>query len=322
MAFPIGPVLGAGVGLADLLASSGYNNASVMLQYQQLALQREIARQQQRLATAAREDIYGNRTGYNELTNEFYTDLDPTQKAIINAQEREQLLNLTEDAQRNREIRRKAAGRARKAEGLYNQAISDYKYDAPPSEAALAADITKGNRIARRQGLDEGIAALTRQAIRSNNSGIVPQLLKQANDQFGGSLEAAIASGREQARQVKPQLDAAHRAGTLAPATQFQATASGERPTPLNESSLAYTTGQTQNQMIRDALNAISGGGYGVLNASNALASGLRNAAPDFSGLIRALSSIQFADPVKDESRLYDDTISKQPLKKGDPYFN
>lgn len=311
-------LIGAGISAAGIASQSSYSGAAINLQYQQLALQREIARQQQRIATASREDIYGNVTGYNELTNEFFTDLDPTQQSIISAQEREQLLSLTEDAGRNRDLRRQAGKRAREASGLYNKAISDYQYGGPPSEKSIAADITREGRIASREGLDQGTALIGRQAIRGGQGGQIPTLLKAAGDMFGQSLEGSLVSGRNQARTIKPQLDAAHRARTLGPAQQFNAIASGERPAALQFSNLPQTTGQTQSEMIRSVLSAMSIGGQGIQSATNALSGALQSGAPDFSALARAISGISFGPGAKDESRLYDTTVSRQPLGKSD----
>jgi hypothetical protein len=108
---------------------------------QNLAFQKWLANEQLKLGKASRTDAMGNTVRYDPGLNAWVTDLSPTQRALSKAGEHEQLLGLTDDAARSRNIRERAYVRGQTANDDFNRARADYAYGDNPSEGAITNDI-------------------------------------------------------------------------------------------------------------------------------------------------------------------------------------
>src|SRR4051794_1836795 len=99
------PVSGGVAAIAELLHQYNESKAADTAK-EGLAFQRQNAADALRFAKAARTDAFGNRTSYDDALNQWITSLTPEQQSLVSAGEHEQRLGLTEDAARNRDIRR------------------------------------------------------------------------------------------------------------------------------------------------------------------------------------------------------------------------
>lgn len=134
---PLTIALLGGSALAGIANNSSQNRAG----QENLAFQKWLANEQLKMGKASRTDAMGNTVRYDPGLNEWVTDLSPTQRALSKAGEHEQLLGLTDDAAKNRNIRERAYVRGQTANDDYNRARADYAYGYNPSEGAITNDI-------------------------------------------------------------------------------------------------------------------------------------------------------------------------------------
>lgn len=294
MAVPIGAFLGAGVGLVNAMLQRRAQQDAMNLQWRNLMFQQQQARKQNRLATAAREDVFGNRTSYDDITNEWDTELTPTQEGIIRAQEREQYLSLTEDAKRKRDLRRRQQGRSEEAEEVYNKLLSGYRYDTPPSEAESVSDLTRTMVANRKAGLDQGKAVLAGQALRLGRGGDIQKLIKSADDQMGQSLEQIMAEGKLKGSQLADRRRQAHEQAYRPALTQFANIMDDIGEGPQQWSSLPQQVEQREDKMMSAISSAMNNESTSVGQVLNSLATTAGRSAMDLSPVASALSKISF----------------------------
>lgn len=131
----------AGTAISGISGASANSNANYAGQ-QNLEFQKWLANEQLKMGRASRTDAMGNTVRYDPGLNQWVTDLSPTQRALSKAGEHEQLLSLTDDAAKNRNIRERAYVRGQTANDDYNRARADYAYGNNPSEGAITNDIS------------------------------------------------------------------------------------------------------------------------------------------------------------------------------------
>src|SRR5215471_4010745 len=135
-------MIGGIIGLVGAGLQAQAQASQVEFEYAQLNWQKQRAVQQDWFAQASRSDMYGNTTRYDPALNKWMVDLSPDQLAIRDAQEKEQLLQLTKDAPAARKIRQAIQERAQMAKEPFNVAQLGYRYDQPPSEDAIRSELT------------------------------------------------------------------------------------------------------------------------------------------------------------------------------------
>lgn len=285
----IAPIVGAGLGLIQALIAARQGQQANQLQQQNLQFQREQARRQERLATAARTDPYGNKTRYDDILNEWINELTPTQQQILRAGEREQLLSVTEDATRARDLRRGQAKRAGEAGKEFNRSLAEYRFRPPPSQGAVQDDIVRSLTLARQKGLGEGKKVLMGQAQRMGRGKDIPALMQAADRQFGENLEETTLRGKQAGQQMSSALRGEHESRYGDALSRFSQLASGVNDTPIRFSSLPQTQPAQQDAMQRALASALDSGSARVGGAMSDLASGIRSNVPDFSAMINAL---------------------------------
>jgi hypothetical protein len=139
MAFdPISAAITGGLAFLDMQSKREASKAAQA----QLAETRRMNAEMLRMAQAGQTDAFGNRFSYDQALNEWLTKLTPEQQSLISSGEREQRLGLTEDASRNREIRRMQAGTGRQAGDLLSQALTRYA-SGGPSEEGTRSELTR-----------------------------------------------------------------------------------------------------------------------------------------------------------------------------------
>ena len=110
-----GALLGAIPGVIGAIMQGQAQQEQNYTNEENLQFQRENARKQYALATAGRTDAYGNKMTYNEALNQWDTQLTPQQKAIISAQQREQLYSMTEGTRRAHDLAARQEARGKEA---------------------------------------------------------------------------------------------------------------------------------------------------------------------------------------------------------------
>jgi hypothetical protein len=139
MAFdPLSGLLAGGTAIASIIQSGNAYDQ----QQKNIEFQKWLANEELKMGKASRTDAMGNTVRYDPGLNAWVTDLSPTQRALSKAGEHEQLLSLTDDAAKNRNIRERAYTRGQTANDDYNRARADYAYGYNPSEGAITNDIS------------------------------------------------------------------------------------------------------------------------------------------------------------------------------------
>src|SRR3954471_11565836 len=121
-------MLGAITGLIGAGLQAQAQHDSLMFQYAKFNWEKQRADKQDRFAQASRSDQYGNKTGYDELLNEWNIKLTPTQKEISQGGEKEQLLQF-KDAAAARKVKQAVQARAHAAIEPFKKAAAGYQYD-------------------------------------------------------------------------------------------------------------------------------------------------------------------------------------------------
>lgn len=134
---PLSGLIAGGTAIASIIQSGNAYDQ----QQKNIEFQKWLANEELKMGKASRTDAMGNTVRYDPGLNAWVTDLSPTQRALSKAGEHEQLLSLTDDAARNRNIRERAYVRGQTANDDYNRARADYAYGYNPSEGAITNDI-------------------------------------------------------------------------------------------------------------------------------------------------------------------------------------
>lgn len=288
----IGALAAAGVGIVGAVLQAGAASDATAVQWANLQFQKQQARKQERLATAARTDAFGNRQRYDSLTNEWVIDLDPQQQAIIDANEREEFLRVTEDAQRRRDLARRQEQRSRQAGREFERLSSEFKHNRPQSERGFIADATRASVHAQQDGINQAIDAIAKQAMRTGNKQQIQSLLETRGELFGDALDQAITQGTQVGRQQKIQADQAHN-NTLLPAiAQFAQLSDRVLDIPFAPTQLPQQLQQLQGQQAQGIFNANSQASANIGNAFQSLSQSIARQAPNLSGIASALSGL------------------------------
>ena len=286
----IGGILGAITGLIGAGLQASAQAAQQQIAWAQLIEARNARREQRRLATAARQDQYGNRTSYDDIANEWRMTLTPMQSRISKAGEKENLLQLTEDAPEARKQKRMIQQRARDAKEPYNAALAKFKYREPPKEDAIRGEITNllaSNEVAQGK---ENQAMLMRGALRLGRGQDIPQLIKATDDQLGGKQAEIALKARQAAREEASQRTSEH-TNQYMPEIQMWAKLmeGGGEPVDIKEWTAGRDLNTTQGAMASAMQQALANGSGQVGAAYNALGTAVGRS-PDLSGIAQILA--------------------------------
>ena len=289
----IGAIAGAGVGIAQLLASMSAQQDQRNLGYLNLFETRRRNREAERLARSSREDIFGNVMRYVPGRG-FVMDMTPLQEAILNMQQKEQLAQFREDAPRARAAAERVDARAQEAGELFDERFNDYRYRRRKTEQEYiseaireAMDARRGNT--RNRGATNAIANM---AIRTGNQGNLPQLLRDARQLANESTVAEdIAGAKREGRQRFLTEENARNETAFAEMGNLRAIADAIVGPDLNFSNEnAALTGRADNA-LSTLLQANQQGTRNINDAYSTLMSAAGRT-PDFSGLSSAARSL------------------------------
>lgn len=140
---------------------------------------RRANRERERLAKATRTDAFGNRIVYNAGTG-FEVELDPLTEAILNAQQKEQLASLREDAPRNRQAAERKDRRSRFADEAFEEDFARSRSRRQRSEKEFEAEAIRDALLTRAFEDRDADNDLARLALRVPNSGSARSLIRES----------------------------------------------------------------------------------------------------------------------------------------------
>ena len=289
-------MIGALVGLVGAGLQAQAQHDQLMFQYARFNWEKQRALQQDWFAQASRSDMYGNVTRYDRNLNKWVVDLTPDQLAIRDAQEKEQLLQLTKDAPAARKIREAVQQRAYEAKEPFEKAKAGYQYDQPPSERAIRSELTTlmATNDMMRSKADQ--ALIMRQAMRMGGSGRPEAIIQATNAALGDPerVKNRMLQARQQALQEFGQRTQQHEAkwGTPMKVWGEYMQQGGDLPN-IGKSNLDQSINSMINAQAGAMTNAFNAGTRGVSSAMEGLASAAGKS-PDLSAVAGALAKMKF----------------------------
>lgn len=204
---------------------------------EQLALVQELLG----MSKAPRSDAFGNRTSYSP-TRGFTTELTDNTREILSGEENALL--------REQEM-------ARQGGEDYSRARNELLHGPRMSEEEAIDDITRLLMINRRQGLDEGVNTIGRQALRANMSSQLPKLVKLADERYGDSLEELILRGRIEGRKDYQNAEGFRQDRLRQQMGDFSRVAQSS-PTSGKDKAIASTQNDALSTLLNQINNAMS----------------------------------------------------------------
>jgi len=197
-----GALIGAVPGIISAVLQMQAQHDANVINYENLQYQKQNAAQQYDLATSGRTDVYGNKEQYDPYTKQWKTVLTPEQQQITDALQRQQLLGLTEDANRARAVRARQDALSQQAAQDYQKARTDYLYNPPKSEGAYQDQAVTDQLFAQQDAARQAGNQLATLAVRSGQSkdalaGIVSAVANQMGKGIGTALQTGKAQGRQ-----------------------------------------------------------------------------------------------------------------------------
>jgi hypothetical protein len=244
------------------------------------------------MGKAGRTDAYGNKQRYNSATNEWETDLTDTQENLVKAGEQEQLKSLTEDAMRNRDIKKRAVSRGLEAGQDYSKTLSEFKNTAPASEDAIKGELTQLLAGVTESKGRKGNAEAIRQSIRQGGKGnTIPALIRASDEDMGGELAENLLKARTGAVAEKAGRETAHSAKYIPRLTQLAQLMDmgGDAPARFSETPASQV--QQQGSQASAMLQALTAGGNLTNAANTAAAKTYMAGGPDLRGLAAMMNS-------------------------------
>lgn len=289
-------MIGGLVGLVGAGLQAQAQAAQVEFEYAQLNWQKQRAAQQDRFAQAGRQDMYGNKTGYDYLKNEWTVNLTPDQQAIRDAGEKEQLLQLTKDAPAARKIRQAVQQRAYDAKEPFLKASLGYQYDLPPSEASIRSELTNlmATNDMLRSKADQ--ALIMRSAMRMGSGARAADIIQATNAQLGNreTQNNRMLQARAMALDEYKNRLQQHEAqwGTPMKVWGDLMSQGGDLPN-IQKSTVDQGINSMINSQMQGANTAFNQGTQGVSSAMTALANAVGKS-PDLSAAASAFGKMKF----------------------------
>lgn len=310
-------MMGALVGLVGAGLQASAQAAQLNFQYAHFNWEKERADKQDWFAQAARSDMYGNVTGYDPVLNKWSVKLTPDQAAIRDAQQKEQLLQLTKDAPAARKIREAVQQRAYEAKEPFLKASLGYQYNQPPSEEAIRSQLTNlmATNDMLRSKADQ--ALIMRQAARMGTGGRAADIINATDQQLGNAdvTRNRMLEARKQALAEYGQRLTQHEAqwGTPMKVWGELMQQGGDIPS-INKGNMDQSINSMINSQMQGMQSAMQSGTKGVSSAFDALAKAAGQS-PDLSSVAKALSSMKMGSGGKQgtgqDSDTYDPTVQQ-----------
>jgi hypothetical protein len=231
---------------------------------QQLNLAREQAQLQEELAKAARTDAYGNTVRYAPGQG-FVTELNPIEKAILEAGQSERLMRATTDMQRNRGALNEQYDRRDQFAGAAADDLREYRYGDRQSEESLQSLYGAIAKRALDRGTTDFTNAAGRQALRAGNSAALDRIVREGSRLRGENTLDAALRGKTQGTQAFAAQEGL-RGNLLANALRGHAAGSTTQD-PVQQAANLGSLGNNQSNQIAQTLSAINSGASGISSA-------------------------------------------------------
>lgn len=281
------PMLAA---LGLLNSFMGQSSANSLAQ-SNLQYQKQRDQEAQHMSQAARTDSYGNKQYYDPATNTWKTELTPMQKAIQTAGETEQYRGMTEDAQRNRDLRKRQATMSEDAVVPYNDAVERFTNLQPKSEQSINDRL---QTLMIQADADRGKtnqADLIKQSLRMGKGANIPAIVKSTDDNLGASGSSAMLRAAEGARTQHQGDVQAHNSEFLPVIGKFQEIINnGGGGAAQRFSDVPAQMAAMQGNQASGMLQALTSGSSALNNASRT-ATAAAGKQVDFNPLIKALGA-------------------------------
>lgn len=288
----LGAILATGVSLAGLASQVGAQSSSTNLAYANLFEQKRQAQERERLAKATRTDAYGNAVRYIPGQG-FVTETTPITKAILDSQQKEQLAQFRDDAPRQRAASQRIDERSKEAGEVFDDRFSEYRYSRRKSEDEFVAEAIRDALASRREGDPDSLNAISRLALRTNNTQALPELLRAAKSQGSGrgTLAEAIANAKKQGKQQFHADRNANTQSTFGELNQLRSIADKFVPANLNFANENNALSGRADNALAALLQTSAQNSNAISNASRAAISTVGKPL-NFSGLASAVSRI------------------------------
>ena len=300
-------IMGALVGLvgAGLQAQAQHDN--LMFQYAKFNWEKQRANTQDRFAQASRSDQYGNVTGYDPVLNKWDVKLAPTQKEISDAQQKEQLLQLTKDIPAARKVKEAVQKRAYEAREPFNRAAVGYQYDQPPSAEAIQSELAPLLAQSDARRANEQQAGLLRGAIRLGRGEKAANIINASDEKLGDidtARQRALTARGSALKEFQGRQQLHEQQWGQPMKIWGELMAQGGDMPNIPKGALTDTTGAQQSAML-NAFNQSTGRVGGAFD-SLAKAAGQ---SVDLSGVAKILASIGQRNS---KNKSYEDTTQDQ----------
>lgn len=300
MAVPLAAIAGVGLQGLQSLFNFGQQRQANNINWRAVMETIRANKKQEELATATRGDAYGNKLAYVPGVG-FQYELTGSTKGILDAEQRERLANLTQDAPRNRAAAVRQDERSKTASDEYTKRFNKYRYRAEPSEEEYVADTRQTLLNSRKRGLDEAANLLAKQLLRTGGSSSnVAKVYKDAGREFADSLEdvnlKAKSVGKQQFRQDRDS-DLNSILGEL---NSLRGVADDVTTTPVQFSNFnEQLTGGADNA-LRNLQATLASGSDRVRQGLQSYAQSAGNNTLDLSGIAKLLVSMGNQKPEKE----------------------
>jgi hypothetical protein len=242
----------------DFITGIGDRKRQTALQQAALNLERQQALENHRLALADRTDAYGNRTYFDGAG--FRTQLSPLQQAIADAQQREDVMRLTQDAPRERAAGVRADQRGQATDTEYNDVMAEFRDRRVPTAAEGASDETLA-ALADRERMTSS-PELSRVAVRSMQTGGPLQRAFQQLSSNQPSIERTLLESRRRGEEAAMKSRATSSSALLGEAGQLAQLASQG----IGAKDVARIGSGDAGSALQTALQALSGNNSGASN--------------------------------------------------------
>jgi hypothetical protein len=212
------------------------------------------------------------------------------QKDISDLSQKEQLLQLKEDAPAARRVRQAIQARAHDAIEPFKKAAAGYQYDQPRSEGAIRSELTGLLATNDQMRTKADQAMMMRQALRLGRGADATKIIQSADQKLGNreNVQNRMLQARNEAVKEFAGRQQLHEAQWGEPMKMWGALmAQGGDVPGIPKSALTDSTGAMQQQM----LSSFNQNTARVGSAFDSLAKAAGQS-PDLSGIAKALASI------------------------------
>jgi hypothetical protein len=295
----IGPLAAAGVGAFQASKQADAQNLANAIQWRAVQEQQRSNRAQERLQKATRTDAYGNAVKYVPGRG-FVTDVTALTRSLLNAEQKEQLANLRDDAPRQRAANERMDARSKKGDEAFDDSFNRFRYSRAPnrreSEARAIVDALMARNERNRGSNDSSTGQeLVNMAARIGSSGAANNIVEALRRQGSSSptVSETISDARRLGRNDYQQ-DMNARAMELNEVNGIRSIADATASVPIEYTSLNNDLTARQEGAIGSLSDVIGENGREMASVLGDTAQLAFRSFPDMSPIASALGRLNF----------------------------